>query len=193
MLYKCKDDSTDCYTALLQYRKTRREDILRPSELLMGRVLRTKLPCLSESLKQKSFDQSEIDKKFVKRKEKMSNYYNKNAVKLKPVNVGEKIMFKRTPTSVWYPGTIIETCKEPRSFIIQGQDGSTYRRNRQHVMNKVNDKNGSSNELVSGKCDDNNQLSSDNEFQNNDDVENIETNVDNYVTRSGRVCILPER
>lgn len=193
MLYKCQDDSTDCYTALLQYRTTRKEDIPSPSELLMGRVLRTKLPCLSESLKPKTFDQSEIEKKFIKRKENMSNYYNRNTVKLKPINVGEKIMFKKTPTSVWYPGTITDISKEPRSFIIQGQDGSTYRRNRQHVMNESNDKNESLDKTESDHFEDANEFSNDNEFQNGSDVEDTVTNGDNYVTRSDRVCKLPDR
>lgn len=43
-------------------------------------------------------------------------------------------MFKKSPESKWQPGEIIKECEQPRSFIVEAPDGSTYRRNRQHLL-----------------------------------------------------------
>ncbi|XP_036341596.1 uncharacterized protein K02A2.6-like [Rhagoletis pomonella] len=129
MLYKCKEKGTDPYTALLHYRTTPKDDLSSPSELLMSRKLRTKLPSQQENLKSKLVDVNEYRRQINKQKIKMSQNYNTSAKNLKPVNPGEKIYFKKTPTSVWCPGTIIKDLKEPRSFMVQDPEGVVYRRN----------------------------------------------------------------
>lgn len=139
---KCRDTGADYYTALLHYRTTRKNNMASPAELLMSRVLRTKLPSMSKILKPRIVKPNENEKYMAKNIENVNHNYNKNTKNLKPVSVGNQIYFKKNPLSVWYPGTIVEICREPRSYLIKDEEGVTYRRNRQHILEtskKLND------------------------------------------------------
>lgn len=119
---------------MLQYRTTpRNNNMPSPSEMLMSRQLHTKLPISSDGLKPKILDSRKIREIFEQQRSNSSRYYNRNAVSLKPVEIGEKIYFKRNPTSEWFSGIIVEKCREPRSFLIRDEDGVVYRRSRQHM------------------------------------------------------------
>lgn len=136
MFKKCKRDNSDPYLALLQHRNTPKENAniaLSPAQLLMSRSLRTKLPVLESSLKPKVCN-SKIYQKFNDdRLSKMRYYYNKNVKDLPPLNINDKVMFKKSPDSDWIPGRIKEMCPEPRSYVVDNDTGS-YRRNRQHIV-----------------------------------------------------------
>lgn len=45
----------------------------------------------------------------------MANYCNKNTNILKPLTVGEKVLFKLVPNGSWINGKIIQIGKYPRS------------------------------------------------------------------------------
>ena len=134
ILQKCKDSGTDPYIGILQYRTTRKQNFPSPSEMLMSRQLRTKIPISTENLRPKLCDSKQIEKKFESSQDKSAGYYNKNAVVLKPIEVGEKVYFKKRLDSVWFKGTVVEKCKEQRSFWINDEVGCKYRRNRQHIL-----------------------------------------------------------
>lgn len=95
-------------------------------------------------------------------------------------------MFKRNPTSLWFPGEIIGTSNEPRSFIVKDNDGVSYRRNEEHIFktpeNKVTD--------PTKEC-------LPQEIPQNINTENV--NIQNdiqespYVTRRGRQIVTPAR
>lgn len=65
--------------------------------------------------------------------QKYSNYYNQFAKRVEPLQEGDNVMFKKTPTSCWFQRQIIDTCKEPRSFIVKDSDGTLYRRSQDHI------------------------------------------------------------
>jgi len=48
--------------------------------------------------------------------------------------VGEKVLFKLVPNGPWINGKIIQIGKYPRSYIVQGKKGGSYRRNRKHLI-----------------------------------------------------------
>lgn len=131
---KCQGSGTDYYTSLLHYRTTRKNDLPSPAELLMSRNLRTKLPTMSESLKPKIINQDTQKSIDFERKIKQAQNYNKNTKNLKPITIGNKIYFKKNPLSVWHPGTIVDICSQPRSYLIKDEEGVSYRRNRQHIL-----------------------------------------------------------
>lgn len=134
ILYKCKETGVDPYIAFLQHRTTPKNDLPSPSELLMSRKLRTKIPTISDVLKPKISNSKQLEKVFKQKQTKSSQNYNKNSKNFKQVEIDEKVYFKKNPESVWYPGKIFRKCKEPRSFLIKDENGVVYRRNRQHIM-----------------------------------------------------------
>ncbi|XP_046812674.1 uncharacterized protein K02A2.6-like [Lucilia cuprina] len=222
ILYKCQYSGSDPYIAFLQYRTTPKNNLPSPSEILMSRKLRTKMPTHSDDLKPKILDSKNLEKHLRKREDKSSKYYNKGSVDLKPVEIGEKIYFKKNLDSLWFPGKIIAKCKEPRSFLIRDENGINYRRNRQHILkittkkpnNFVTDsykqKNNSdesyiyhytqnsNNENVNNTNDNENVSISNNENIQINDNENLETNIRSnqneiYTSKFGRKVVPPLR
>ncbi|XP_055923337.1 uncharacterized protein K02A2.6-like [Eupeodes corollae] len=134
LLIKCKESGTDPYVSLLHYRTISKGNLPSPSELLMSRKLRTKIPAMSENYLPKSIDYQEVEKELKNNNEKSKALYDKTSKSLKPLNKGQKVHYKKTPTSYWTPGIVINKCQEPKSYVIEDNQGNTYRRNRQHIM-----------------------------------------------------------
>ena len=129
LFYKCEEDGTDPYIALLNYRTTPRGQLSSPSMLLMSRHLRTKIPEKLNNLKPKLVDVEREKEK------KMKENYDRGTRELKSLDPKNKILFQKTPRSEWIPGEIVSSCEEPRSYVVRSSlDGEEYRRNRQHIQ-----------------------------------------------------------
>ncbi|XP_037929495.1 uncharacterized protein K02A2.6-like [Teleopsis dalmanni] len=85
------------YTALLHYRTTPKGNLPSRSQLLMSRQLRTKLPTIDTNLEPKIVNNEKYKIQVEQNIKKMSENFNKKAVKLQPIFPGEEVMFKRTP------------------------------------------------------------------------------------------------
>ena len=128
------EKSTDPYMALLSHRGTPLQWCgLCPSELLMGRRIRTTVPQVTQQLIPKwpflkTFRQT--DKKY-KSKQK-SNYDRCHRAHSLPDLADDTPVWVRTGDSQ-QRGTIISTSNEPRSYIVSTPTGQV-RRNRQHIV-----------------------------------------------------------
>ncbi|XP_055371850.1 uncharacterized protein LOC129605879 [Condylostylus longicornis] len=140
LLTKCEETKNDPYVALLHYRTTQTNGMPSPAQLLMSRSLTTKIPAITRNFEPKIINTYEYKKRLQKQNQNSSKYYNRVSRNLKPVKPGEKVMFKKNPTSVWFPGVITQNCKEPRSFIVQDSEGVLYRRNREHILKRKQEK-----------------------------------------------------
>ena len=127
MLKKAKDP----YAAILQYRATPLQNGYSPSELLMGRNLKTKLPILPVKLLTKAPDHAAVQEKEKDRKEKNRHYYNKrHAVKdAQTLKTNEQVYIK----DLQKMGKITAQHHNPRSYIISTGQGNV-RRNRTHLV-----------------------------------------------------------
>ncbi|KAJ1525507.1 hypothetical protein ONE63_010315 [Megalurothrips usitatus] len=136
---KCQDDTeANLQKCLLHYRTTPIPDLnASPSQLLMSRRLRTKLPIRSSVLK--PFVVPDVHSKLCLKQKKMQQNYNKSA-KRKDVSydVGDYVYVLNVLTNVWEPGIIMQICKEPRSYIVQ-TTGSALRRNSSMIKPRKND------------------------------------------------------
>lgn len=123
--------ATDPYTALLLYRATPQHNGLSPSELLMGRKLKTKIPTLPSNLRPALPNQSMIREKEERYKEQQKRQFDKRycARELPPLNVGDPVYIR----DMNRPGEIVARHHNPRSFIIKTQQG-TIRRNATHLV-----------------------------------------------------------
>ena len=69
----------------------------------------------------------------------MKNYYDQHTRTLSKLKVGDSVYYKKSVKDNWAPATIIEICNEPNSYvIIKSKIGTTYRRNRQHILFRPN-------------------------------------------------------
>lgn len=150
LLQKAFDSKSDPYIALLHYRTT---------ELLMSRSLRTRVPSMPSNFEPRIIDRNEYKRNVEVCLEKTAKYYNRKSKILKPMNKGDNVMFKKTPSSCWIPGRIADVCKEPRSFVVLGDDGSMYRRSQEHIrdrrMNDGNERDNRNDECITRTDDDN--------------------------------------
>lgn len=133
ILIKCEEDKSDPYIALLNHRSARKEDLPSPSELLMSRQLRTKIPTMNVNYKPHIVNIDDYENKVKVRDRKIANNYNRRTSNLKPLMTGENILFKKTPSSCWYPAVVVQNANSPRSYVISTNDGVMYRRNREHI------------------------------------------------------------
>lgn len=93
--------------------------------MMYGRSTRTRLPKLVQS-NPYSNPKREQRKKSVKR------YYDKTAHDRPQLEQNQNVFFERKSNEKWILGKIID-CLHNQTYIVQSQDGATYRRNRLHI------------------------------------------------------------
>jgi hypothetical protein len=131
LLKKAEKDGADPYLALLQFRNAPISGLsshVSPAQLLMSRVLRSKLPVSKELLISKTHNAINDLKR---RQEVQKKFYDKNSKDLKPLQSNDVIRVNHN--GVWKSGMVIEKHEAPRSYVIKTEDGTVLRRNRRHL------------------------------------------------------------
>ena len=98
----------------------------------MGRRISTPLPSRDEPNMEATRHSLE------ERKDEQKKYYDRKASKhvLPSLYPGQQVHVRKEDKS-WEPGTVIKTCDEPRSYIIQKEQGTQVRRNRSHLRERI--------------------------------------------------------
>jgi transposase InsO family protein len=131
LLRKADDEGNDPYIALLEYRNTPITGMQEwPAQLIMSRMLKSKLPTTTALLQPKV--QENVREKLEQRAEKQKEYFDRNAKSMRPVKMYQSARIRRG--KVWEPAVITGTHKVPRSFIVTTPQGEVYRRNRRHLL-----------------------------------------------------------
>lgn len=180
IIKKCYDLNKDIYTAIMEYRNTPIKDVeCSPSQALMSRRVRTKIPINRELLKPEV--QLNVKEKIVKKQNVSKYYYDKNAKSLSELYVNQNVLIRNGKK--WERGVIVKKDGKPRSYWVKCQNNRMLRRNRAHLKP-------SNNEPI---------------FEYNFDVDNSVTDKSSvrscvssksnnlYVTRSGRTVRPPKR
>ena len=129
---KAKADRRDPYIGLLEYRTTKLDVGYSPSELLMGRSLRSFLPVTDRKLLPWTPKPSKVRERISAFKEKGKKRFDKGSKFLSRIKVGDSVRFKH-PGKRWQPAVCVDA-KGERSYVIRTPDGATYRRNRRHLI-----------------------------------------------------------
>lgn len=127
LLKKAKDP----YSALLLYRATPLRNGLSPSELLMGRKLKTKIPVLPSTLHPQILNHSTVRQKEEKMKEQQQRSFNNRhaAREASPLNVNDTVYIRDMKRT----GEIFAKHHNPRSFVVRTEHGNI-RRNRAQLV-----------------------------------------------------------
>lgn len=134
LLKKAEKDGSDPYIALLQYRNAPISGLqYSPAELLMSRLLRSKLPVMPSRLQPMSRN---AVPELKTRQSKQETFYNRHAKALQPLHEGDTIRVNHN--GQWRSGVVRDKHITPRSYIIDTEDGSTLRRNRRDLV-RTND------------------------------------------------------
>ena len=131
LLRKADDEGNDPYIALLEYRNTPITGLQEsPAQLLMSRMLKSKLPTTTALLRPKV--QEKVREKLEQRAAKQKEYFDRNAKPLSPVKMHQSARIRRD--KVWEPAVITGIHEAPRSLMVTTPQGGVYRRNRRHLL-----------------------------------------------------------
>jgi len=122
ILKKCEENQDDPYLALLNYRTSPLECGKSPAELLMNRSLRTRLPRTEDLLYENAAPSH-----------RNAANYDRTAKDLKPLQKGDTVRIRRSQQ--WEPmAKVLKETDTPRSYIVQTESGSMFKRNRKHLL-----------------------------------------------------------
>ena len=116
---KADEDGRDPYLAPLEYRNTPVSGRqYTPSQMLMRRLLRSKLPT-KQTLLQPNVVDAHCDPRCRQHRQKM--YYEKCASSLQQLNPGDVVRVQRG--NVWEPAVVTGPHIQPFSYFVQSQHG----------------------------------------------------------------------
>ena len=110
-----------------------------PSQLMLGRHIRTTLPVLPSTLEPSWPDRESVLLRDQATKESYAEHYNhRHGVRpLQPLQPGERVVMKNDNQKGWkQSGVISGAADTPRSYVVQTETGTT-RRNRRHLQPAV--------------------------------------------------------
>lgn len=134
LLRKSLESGSDIHNALMEFRNTPVSGIsYSPAQILMSRRLRTKLPSLQTQLYPKVIENPQ---QLLKEKQKHEKeIFDRHAKHLPPLLPGEIIRMQHGKDgNRWTPAIVKDVHHSPRSYIVESEDGTTYRRNRRHLL-----------------------------------------------------------
>ena len=125
VLNKALDSNDDIYLALLAYRTAPMACGKSPSEMLMNRKLRNRLPQVdSESI--------EINERQIKRKQKQVELYNQHAKDLPVLKPNDVVRVRKDDR--WANKAQVLVQISPRSYKVLTKEGKVIRRNRRQLL-----------------------------------------------------------
>ena len=129
LLKKTKDDGTDFYLALLSWRNTAATNALgSPSQRLMSRQTRSKLPVMGRQLRPMKVKHVTSKLKHLRNIKK--KHYDKSAKPLAQLKRGQTVRMQTT-SGYDTKGKIVELANRPRSYLVKSCDNDrVYERNR---------------------------------------------------------------
>lgn len=191
LLRKAQDGNGDPYIALLEYRNTPLEGVgYSPAQLLMGRRLKSKLPTTTALLTPESSIQ--VSDKLKEKQLKQKSYYDRQTRCLPDLHKGESVRVQRKDG--WQPAVVLHKHEQPRSFVVQTPDGSTYRRNRKHLRKTRETE--CATPMADADIDIKPEVSHSNTQVKTEDEETADSKPQlegDYFTRSGRQVKVPDR
>ncbi|XP_074031655.1 uncharacterized protein [Leptinotarsa decemlineata] len=134
---KSLESGGDIEVALLQYRNSPLKFVgYSPSQLLMSKICKTKIPICAELLKPRLCEN--IKEKFLIKRQTYTDQYNKNSRDLRPLYRGSDVTVYNHVQKKWEPSQIVEISDSPRSYIVTDQFGNCVRRNRVDLRKSLN-------------------------------------------------------
>lgn len=129
MLIKSIHEKEDPFLAILNYNVTPKQDIQSPSQLLMGRRLKTTLPT-SLSVLQPKYSIGHDRKKLQLRQYKQKQYY-KPVKQLAQLEPNQKVLIQQGLRN-WTPAKVVEKTGL-NDYKVKTEEGTEYRQNRTHL------------------------------------------------------------
>ena len=108
-----------------------------PSQLMLGRHIRTTLPTLPSALKPSLPNPDKVRARDLQTKLSYERQYNRRngVIALSPLQPGNAVRMRTDLEKKWDKnGVVSHNADTPRSYIVRADDGAEYRRNRRHLQ-----------------------------------------------------------
>lgn len=136
LMKKAREDGKDFRYALLEYRNHPVAQMTAsPSQILMSRITRTKLPIKDRLLEPKV--QNGIKVELIKNQQKVKVYHDKSAKRQPQLKPEDNVVYLKN--GLWEPARVVAKHESPRSYIIKKPDQTILRRNRVHLRKSAGD------------------------------------------------------
>ena len=123
--------TNDPYIGLLEYRNTPVTGMAySPSQLLMSRTTRTKIPVAQELLRPQVA--TGVQQQLEACQQHQAHYYNRGTKPLTALKPQEAVRLRQGNT--WVPALVSEKAETPRSYFVTTATGQQYRRNRKDLL-----------------------------------------------------------
>ena len=127
----------DPFLGLMAYRSTPYGATgFSPAQLMMGRQIRTTIPCLDKHLEPHWPPHTVVRANDDRAKRSYEYYYNRHhsTRPLPPLTEGQRVLVRTDKEKSWATkATVVQSEVTPRSAVVQTDQGSTLRRNRQYL------------------------------------------------------------
>ena len=132
---KAQSAKSDHYLALLDFRNTPTEGLNRsPAQLLLGRRTKTLLPISKELLMPENKSLYSKTRESIQRnKDKQAKYYNRGTRELEQLKQGDTVRIEPKEKGREWTKARVEEPVNIRSYKVQPEEGTTYRRNRKSL------------------------------------------------------------
>jgi hypothetical protein len=131
ILIKSINSGTDFYLGLLNFRTTPRDNISSPSQLLMGRMLNTRLP--SHEIKLRPSRDNTLDyENMVRNQQASKQNYDQRARPLPELKPGDPVLVADGPRRKL--ARVQSRADQPRSYFVTDHTDKRIRRNRRHLI-----------------------------------------------------------
>ncbi|XP_030578829.1 uncharacterized protein K02A2.6-like [Archocentrus centrarchus] len=128
----------DPHLALMCYRATPSAATgVSPALLMTGREIRTTLPMLEDKLQVTLVDRQQVQQKDDQTKTAYRFFHDRrhSAQPLPTLQPGQDVRMKLDGEKGWKtPARVITKCHEPRSYLVETENGAVLRRNRRHLQ-----------------------------------------------------------
>nr|XP_050051358.2 uncharacterized protein K02A2.6-like [Dermacentor andersoni] len=134
LLKKCSFRTPDFEIALLEWRNTPRDPVLKsPVQRLMGRQTRTLLPVPTIHLEPEAIPSKQVHDRLQTIRRRQKIHYDRSARNLSPLTPGQRVTTYDTLQRTWAPAIVLRPAATPRSTIVKTEDGHEIRRTREHL------------------------------------------------------------
>ena len=123
LFQKVQEEGNDLYQCLMVYHNTPLSSTLQSlMQILTSRAARSSLPMSNAARRQIGLDY-----------EGLRAHCKNEHLPTHDFHVGQNVMYLNPVDRRWYPATITSLCKEPQSYKIKTEDGTTYRKTQNHL------------------------------------------------------------
>ncbi|XP_049513828.1 uncharacterized protein K02A2.6-like [Dermacentor silvarum] len=134
LLKKCSLRTPDFHMALLEWRNTPRDAVLKsPVQRLMGRQTRTLLPVPASHLVPEIVPNRAVHNRLQEIRQRQRIYYNRHSRNLPPLSPGQRVTAYDTHEKTWAPAVFLRPAETPRSVVLKTEEGHEIRRTREHL------------------------------------------------------------